>query len=516
MRKKGIIFFLSMAVVVLALAMSVDSRTPASRNRERTHLLAGTTWSTPVNVSNTPDESWSPQIAADAQGKAYVVWTEWYSGGRNICFNTNKSGQWGNAQVFHVMNATNDDAGFPVIIAESDGTCHVVLHDIPVENFEILHYEYTNNWGGRYNVSQSNGGTAYASLSLSPADNYLYVVWQDSTLTEYDIMYRFRSPSPDKQWKVVDTIPLQFGAKYMPSLAIDGKGTAHVVYYTRGMESARVFYTKNPEPQDNTKWISPISISGPTGVDWCFSKVACDNAGEAYVIWVGLNNNGNYDIFFRQTVNQAWEPIKNLSNSDDKSEAHTIAVNKTTGEIYVAWQEYKGGTDWEIYLMAYEEVTPGGKKEWYEKPLNLTNNSKQQGEPSLAITEKGDVHLAYLERDNNVEIMYTYKEKIKVYPPTNVALQTIINKLLFHDEKINRITFSKNSLNDESNLDKYELYRRKDTETDDKFQSIATLAASTFSYDNRKLPLNEKYAYVLKAVDKQGNKSEYSTIVTEQ
>lgn len=505
---------LVLAVVFFVITLTADFRISPSRDYTRDRAQAGPQWSTPVNISNTPDGSWSPQIGVDRQGKAYVVWSEWLNaGGFHIYFNTNKSGQWGSAQRVYIMNSTADDAGVPQLVTAPDGTCHMALHDILTDVYDVAYFEYTNSWSSRYNVSQSGGPSVYVTLGISPIDNYLYAVYMDGTIREFDIMYRFRNP--DKQWGVIDALPIQTISNFMPQMTIDGKGTAHVVYHLRTGGNSIVYYTKNPEPRDNLKWTAPFAV-GATGMDWCFPKIASDNAGDVYVIWRDFTQ-GNDEIFFRRTVNQVWQNAENMSKSNDISEGGDIAVNMSSGEIYIVWQEFKGGTDWEVYLKAYEELTPGGEKKWYSEPLNLTNNSNQSGEPSVAVTEKGDVHIAYLEKiGTNPEIWYTYKEKIKVYPPTNVALVTLINKLLFYDEKINRITFSKNALNDDSNLANYELYRRKANEGNDKLERITTLSATTFSYDDRQLLLTEKYAYALKAVDKQGNKSEYSTVVTEK
>lgn len=46
-------------------------------------------------------------------------------------------------------------------------------------------------------------------------------------------------------------------------------------------------------------------------------------------------------------------------------------------------------------------------------------------------------------------------------PPLDLALTTKTNKILFYSEKINTITFSKNSLNAEDYLDSYKILPQK-------------------------------------------------------
>jgi len=471
-------------------------------------------WSTPVNISKTALASYTPHIGVDAGGKCYVIWTDYETSSvRYVCFNTNKSGQWTSSQRITPIYSGSDDAGYPVLVVSSEGICHMALHDLYGWNNEVLYWEYVNNWSSVSNVSTSEGGSAYPTLALSPTDGYLYAVWMDSTFLEFDIMYRYRHPDT-KQWGIIDTIPLLYGGQYMPSLTIDGKGTAHLVWTTRSIGDSAVWYVKNPEPRNNAKWTAPILLA-TTGVEWCYPRIASDNAGDVYVVWLN-GSTGNLEIFLRRTINQIWQPVENISQSPDISEAGAIAVNKNTGEFYIAWQENVGGTNWEVYLKAYEQEKPGESRKW-STIKNISNSPTTSGEPSVCVADNGDVHIAYIDNKTGyMEVWYTFKEKISIYPPVNVALTTSVNKLLFYSEKINTITFSKNPLNQDAYVAKYKLYRRTANNSDEDFKELATLSPSTLKYEDRGLALAEKYAYALTTVNIDGKESKKSDVVTEQ
>ncbi len=472
-------------------------------------------WSTPINISNSPYESYMPQLGLDAAGKAYVIWTDFQTSSiRYIYFNTNKSGQWEASVNITPIISGSDDSGYPDLEVSPDGTCHMALHDLYNFNNEILYREYTNNWSSALNLSTSEGGSAYATLALSPADEYLYAAWMDATIQEFDIMYRYLDPKT-KQWGIIDTIPLLFGGQYLPSMTIDGTGTAHLVWITRSVGDSAVWYVKNPEPRNNSQWTAPIALATTTGLNWSYPKIVSDNAGEVYVVWLD-GTKGNLEVFFRRTINQIWQPTENISQSPDISEGASIAVNRSTGEFYIAWQENVGGTNWEVYLKAYEQEKPGEAKKW-SSIKNISNSPTTSGEPSVSVAENGDVHIAYIDnKTGRMEVYYTFKEKINIYPPLDVALKTSINKLLFYSEKINTITFSKNPENQDAYVAHYKLYRRKANESDENFVELATLSPSTLKYEDRGLTLKEKYAYVLTAVNIDGKESERSAVVTEQ
>lgn len=50
-------------------------------------------------------------------------------------------------------------------------------------------------------------------------------------------------------------------------------------------------------------------------------------------------------------------------------------------------------------------------------------------------------------------------------------------------------------------------YRKKAEDSDDLYQPLTTLNASTFKYDDKRLSLTQKYTYAVTAVDKGGNES---------
>ncbi len=503
-----ILFIISLSVMTVGAVLN-------SQNKRANFPYPAQTsdWSTPVNISNTILESYTPHIGVDGNGKSYVIWTDYQTSSiRYVCFNTNKSGQWATSQDITPIYSGIDDVGFPDFGVSSEGTCHMALHDLYGGNNEILYREYTNDWSSETNLSTSEGGSAYATLDISPTDRYIYVVWMDATVQEFDMMYRYRDPDT-KQWGIIDTIPLLYGGQYLPSLTIDGKGTAHLVWITRPGGGSTVWYAKNPEPRNNAKWTAPILLA-TTGVNWSYPKIVSDNAGDVYVVWLD-GSTGNLEIFFRRTINQIWQPAENISQSQEISEGGSIAVNRNTGEFYIAWQENVEGTNWEAYLKAYEQEKPGEARKW-SSIKNISNSPTTSGEPSVCVGEDGNIHIAYIDnKTGNMEVWYTFKEKISVYPPVGVALKPSINKLLFYSEKINTITFSKNPQNQDVYVANYKIYRRKASESDENFKELATLSPTILKYEDRALALTEKYAYVLTTIDFDGKESKKSEIVSE-
>lgn len=511
MKKKKIIFFAEILIILLIFPFVMFSfGIVKSKDYFLKEKYQASGWSIPINISNTPRSSESPLVGADARGKAYVIWIE-YQELRGIYFSTNNSGQWSNPEKVATIYSRNDDAGFPSFTTTPDGECHFSYQDVVQRNFEILHYEYENKWSNMYNISQSSGGSAYSSIRVDPTDNYLYTIWMDGTVKEFQIMIRYRDPAT-KKWGVIETVPLMSNTQYLPELAIDGKGTAHLVWMTSFGPNSAVWYSKNPEPKNYTKWTSPTLLQGSTNLKWCWPRVSCDNDGNVYVVWID-NTIGNWEVFLRKKINEEWQETENISKTESLSDQPTIAVDKESGNIYVAWAEYHSGK-WNIFLKSFH------KDEGWAEVINVSDNSAKSGMPNLFVDSKGGIHLVYSDDQNgNFDIIYTCKHGKIVLPPVDLSLETRMNKILFFEEKINIIKWKNNPDNEENEnitISKYSVYRKEIGQDDSGYNKIyETPDAGTLEYRDRDLPLNRKYVYAVTAWDQDGNESEKSDPVSE-
>jgi len=515
MKKRWILFLTLASACLLMLSMTVNPQ--SSRRLDKrisaASKIAGTSWSTPVNISNTVFDSESPVLSLDDNGKAYVTWVDWTGGySRNMMFNTNATGSWGTAKNGAPLIYTAiDDVGFPTIAASpSGGSATVAYHDGDFSRYlmSIFAFEYNNGSLGPSRVITTDApvSCSYVTAAVSPTTKNLFVIFMGDVEEGFKLAFKYQDANT-KQWSGPALLSLnEYGSNYLPQMCIDAKGTAHLVWITRS-NTAVVWYSKNSTPTNPDTWTAPVQISPTTGLDWTYPRVAADADSDAYVVWHDVTT-GNSEVFLRKTVNGQWQPSENISQTPLLSETATVAVHGTTKEIYIAWHERViEGVNWDVLMRTYEEESPNGQKKW-SNVVNFSNSPGYSGEPCFRTTPSGDVHLVYFDTvGNNREIMYTFKEEIKVYPPTNLSLATATNKILFYSEKVNTLTFSKNSQNQDDYLDRYKIYRKKAGEDDNQFQLLATLTTSTFKYEDKHLSLTQKYSYGVSTVDKGGNES---------
>ncbi len=393
--------------ILIALAFTLAGTAlgqPAKRSQTISFPAPGIT---PVNISNSPTDSTfdfpgngsAHLLGVDQGGKAYAVWYEWLEP-RRFYFATNASGAWSKPVEIEQLNLSwSAEMGFPVLAVSPGGRVQLMFHDgrPPMIDADIYHLAFEGGaWTGTTNVSGvATGSSCYGGVAVNPVDGTTFVVWEENQADvpgEWLLMLRYRTASG--HWsniqRLADSSPLVWG--YLPKIAIDARGTAHMVYgYAH---TSTLWYSKNATPTNPSGWTNPIRLK-ETGLDWSFFSVDCDNAGNAYVVWDDVTT-GNAEIFIRRIdANGMVGPEFNVSASPADSSEPALAVNRATGDLLVAWTESGN-----IFANAYLNGAWSG-------PGNITNSHNPCMQPSVAVDPSGGAHLAYSSQVNgNWEIMY--------------------------------------------------------------------------------------------------------------
>ena len=102
-------------------------------------------------------------------------------------------------------------------------------------------------------------------------------------------------------------------------------------------------------------------------------------------------------------------------------------------------------------------------------------------------------------------------------PPVNLKAERKINKYLFYDEHINVVTWEANPLLfPEIQLANYQIFRKKDEESDKDFEMIATVPADTFLFLDRMVLPTLIYNYYIQAESIEGIRGPVSITTTDR
>ena len=518
MKRKTFVVTISISILAL-LAAAGQERVRLTAHRAAARVASGITgWTTPVNISNTAAESRAPVVDLDAQGNAYVIWQDWsvfYGAGgpRQTMFNTNRTGQWQPAATpIHDQDyIAIDDSGFPTVAVNPSGSKIIVAYhdgDFSAMLMTVYYREWSNGaWGpDSQNFSQAPVPSEYPAIAFSPIDNSIFGLFMVDVGTPFELAMRYRDGVTGSWASSEQTNILNGASKYLyltKHMKFDPSGVLHTVFSTH----TQAWYSRNATPKNPNTWGSTFNLSGETGLRDTDPRLAVDNAGEVYVVWQHLIG-GNQEIMFRKTVGGVWQAPENISQTPDNSEIPTIAVNRTTGELFVAWQEYLPGNA-EVYLKSYE-LQPGSTTKSWSPNINFSDSPGLSGEPYLNSDVGGGIHLVYVETPSaggKFEIMYSAIPS-GPKPPSNVTLTTSLDSS--ETLKVNTLTWQANPDNTNYTITNFKIYRSAGGAD---FTPLITVPASTLTYQDQNLDTTTNYAYRLTSVASDGREGQPSVAV---
>ncbi len=513
--KRTIVPALAICAALLLMAGFVLAKDQPAKSGKTVQAAAD--WTTAVDISPTlVGYNVDARLVTDPVGqKVYVVWPETHQTKR-LYFVTNESGAWGTVQ--DISSYQIGEYPGPEINLDNDGNVLVASQArMSTGNYEIVFKERKNGtWSPVENVSQTpTGGSQSASILVDRNTNDFYVIWQDDFERPSDdvaywkgyLRYKIKGEGP---WIYSGVIAEETGRCYFHIADMDAQGKAYVAFDNRATgNKAIVQFAQNPTPKDHTTWTRPINVSDFTYLYFSYPKMACDGSGNVYVVWTKQLDNGNIDIFFRKRINGVWTPNENLSDTQTVSYNPTIAVNKLTGQVCVAWAEQSGANS-EIY---YRESTATG---WTDV-RNMTKNASYSDYPALYVDLIGGVHLVYSDNlTGNYHVYYMHRAgEGGCFPPLNL---TAVSKATAADprKKTNTLTWEKNPYNGKLTVTNYKIYRKKKDDPDTAYKLLTTLGNNVFQYQDADLLGVQQYTYRATTVVKGNHESEGSTPADDQ
>lgn len=177
------------------------------------------TWQTVENVSADSGLSRNANIDLDGSGNFHVVWED-VTADHSYYRKYNSAGTWeGKLQIDNTL----DRAYGPDVIADSNGTLHFVWHDDSPDDWEIYYRTRTGStWGSIVNLSNHSSDTdAGADIALDSNDNPR-VVWHDYN----NIYYRYNSSGT---WLPKETLSGGSSQKE-PVLALQSNDSEHCLW----------------------------------------------------------------------------------------------------------------------------------------------------------------------------------------------------------------------------------------------------------------------------------------------
>ena len=295
-----------------------------------------------INVSNSTGSSVFPQIATSGNN-VYVTWQDTTPGNSDIFFavSTNK----GTSFSTPINISNNTDSSVSPQIATSGNNVYVTWQDGPLFNRDTFFAVSTNNgtsFSTPINLGNNTGGTFFPQIAAT--GNNVYVAWQNGTSGNRDIFFA-ASNNNGMSFGIIN-LSNNTGASQSPQIATSGSNV-YVTWQDIFPGNSDIFFAVSNN--NGTSFGTPINISNNTGGSFNPEFVAIGS--NVYVTWTDNTPAGNFDILFAVSTNNGTSfstPI-NLSNNTGDSGVSQIAVSGNN--VYVTWFDDTPG-NFDIFFAA--------------------------------------------------------------------------------------------------------------------------------------------------------------------
>lgn len=289
----------------------------------------GTTFGTPLQISNSTRDSAFPQVAL-SESHVYVAWLDRTVGDvTNVVFTKSDDGGSTFAKPISITSHAGT-SGIPKIYADGSNV-YLLWEDNGEKNFEIF-LASSSNSGNTFdlpvNISSNAGNSGAPQMSVSGKN--IYVTWMDDSSGHYEVMVS-RSTDGAQTFSIPVTLSQGKQDSGYPQIASDG-GNVYVVWTgTITDKNYDVYFARSSD--GGQTFGQPLDVSNSPGASG-WPQVAA--SGNIYVSWVD-NSPGIYDVYITKSTdggNSFGQPV-DVSNSAKGTWYNQMAA--TPDSVYLAW-----------------------------------------------------------------------------------------------------------------------------------------------------------------------------------
>jgi hypothetical protein len=415
-------------------------------------------WTDPINISNTPNNSWFPDMAIDHNGNVHVVW----------CETTHVEGVGESEQLFY--SRLEGDTWLPPndIVAPPQFVIHRNAIAVSPENNLYMVHRQRLDWGIGFYFSYVQAMDAWTSAAWSPpklltlrlhnyavdlavdSEGVLHLLFDDAGDPNSEIcpgcsdIYYRRSTNGGLRWTEPLNIARTPSGSSRAQMEIDSRGVIHVVwdegndtYSSIGGPPVSGVYLFSTD--GGLSWSEPINITYPANTNAQLT-VGADGAGGVMLAW---RSTAHDEFFFQWSEDYAktWTTPDVIPGMYSRSwpanfDMYDMATD-SAGHIHflVIGRE---STEWNATLGLYHIVWDG--EAWLE-PNRIYYGEGYPEYPKILVSNGNRLHAVWFVRDiqwdlGNYEVWYSESlsdapvEQLVPTPtetrePTPLVIQTV-------------------------------------------------------------------------------------------
>lgn len=348
------------------------------------------TWTDPISISFTGQDSFAPQIGIDSYGNAVAVWFSFDGSNYVIQASTQNANNsyWATASTISTLG---QNAYYPELAVDSLGNAVAAWYAFDGNNYIVQSASFTrsNGWSSPIQASVSGQDSFDTGIGVDDLGNAV-VAWYTFDGSNY-VVQAAALPFGSDAWSPPTSISTSGLDGYNPRIAVDSSGDAIAVWYEYDGANYRVASSYLPF---RGRWTSPPIYVSPEGQDGYSPEIAINSSGNAITVWEQFNNAISC-IFSASLSNNSssWSTPIQISTVNLNAYAPQISINLSSDNAIAAWYRFDGT----FYNIETAVLPYGGN---WSLPSVVSPNGVFSTNPAAALDDIGDAVIIWSDNTN--------------------------------------------------------------------------------------------------------------------
>ena len=242
-----------------------------------------------------------------------------------------------------------------------------------------------------------NNGWAAAGDSLGR----IHVVWQDYRTGGVSQLF-YKVFVPGVGWSADTQLTTTGREDIYASVACDAAGNLYVIWQGRDVSNTRQIMCRKRDAAGGWQSAEQLTSSSYSHYN---PAVATGRADTVHAVWFGYeaSSPSTYQVYYAVRTSAGWGSPVALNSSTNQQQYPSIAIDRDGG-VHTVWRTHIGGYD----NMFYRRYSGGA---WGDTE-RISNTSTAKLPPSVAVDRLGDVHVVWTDYDatGSAQVYYARRD----------------------------------------------------------------------------------------------------------
>ncbi|WP_372980832.1 Ig-like domain-containing protein [Marinobacter sediminum] len=329
-----------------------------------------------IGVSNSGSAR-APQIAVDADGRALAVWEQFEGSRHKIWANRFDGTSWGEAEIIEADSGGTASA--PQVALNAGGQAFAVWtqFDGTRDNVWVNRFD-GSDWGMAEVIDVDDAGSSRSPQVALDATGRAIVVWAQFDGSWYRILARRFDGS---NWGAAELIEAdnsgRLGDASAPQIVLDGNGRALAVWEQFDGSRNNIWSNRF----DGSTWGTAGRIQTDVASDASAPQIAINAHGQAFAVWTQFDGTRD-NIWANRFDGSAWGAAEQIETDNAGGASNPQIAHDTDGRAVAVWQQSDGARN-NIWVNRFDGNA------WRRAEQIETDNAGSAVSPQVALDAKG-------------------------------------------------------------------------------------------------------------------------------